>query len=456
MYICSRSGVYIKSGVIQSVQETKEEGEIMGLRFRKSIKIAPGVKLNLNKNSSSITVGTKGNHYTVNSKGKTTSTVSIPGTGLSYSTTSSSGNTKKTSKKAKVSTVKESSGKQSKPKKKGGCLTSCLVLFVVLILFFALIPSGDKKEDNKNPLGFDVDFSSSYRNDVTGRWRLARIAENKPIEEYVLDYYHNYFESDDEVHIIINFTLNTTNRILVFGNLLDVATMEYVDKEEHDAKIACSGMLLSEYHVNIDTGEIEKIGPQAMDDSPPPEVAEEHYEVDLSAGNYTAGVDIPVGTYNLVATGGSGNVTSSNMFSGGLNEIMGNPADEYSIDSFNGLKMDDGVVLTLGGTVTLHLVSENAKLAGLTARTATGAAPIDLGAGNYTCGSDFPPGTYNVVATGGNGNVNSDNMFNGGLNEIMGTTNDGLSIMQYNNAIFEDGNVLSISGTSVQLVPVGE
>lgn len=228
--------------------------------------------------------------------------------------------------------------------------------------------------------------------------------------------------------------------VMVFGN---------DDKSDNSSKQAKT-------QTNQDVQDVSSTDVSEPETDQPPEVAEEHYEVDLSAGNYTAGVDIPVGTYNLVAIGGSGNVSSSNMFSGGLNEIMGNPADEYSIDSFNGLKMDDGVVLTLGGTVTLHLVSENAKLAGVTARTATGAAPIDLGAGNYTCGSDFPPGTYNVVATGGNGNVNSDNMFNGGLNEIMGTTNDGLSIMQYNNAIFEDGNVLSISGTSVQLVPVGE
>lgn len=208
---------------------------------------------------------------------------------------------------------------------------------------------------------------------------------------------------------------------------------------------------------NVTSDNVSESEPESGQTDPqPPEVVEEHYEVDLSAGNYTAGVDIPVGTYNLVATGGSGNVSSSNMFNGGLNEVMGNPADEYSIDSFNGLKMDEGVILTLGNTVTLHLVSENAKLTGITARSATDAAPIDLGAGNYTCGNDFPPGTYNVVATGENGNVNSDNMFNGGLNEIMGTTNDGLSIAQYNNAVFENGNTLSISGTSVQLVPVGE
>ena len=38
------------------------------LRFRRSFKIAPGVKFNLNKNSTSITFGKRGMHYTVNSK----------------------------------------------------------------------------------------------------------------------------------------------------------------------------------------------------------------------------------------------------------------------------------------------------------------------------------------------------------------------------------------------------
>lgn len=61
----------------------------MGFRFRKQIKIAPGIKLNINKNSTSISVGGKGFTHTVNTTGKTTSTVGIPGTGLSYSATSS-------------------------------------------------------------------------------------------------------------------------------------------------------------------------------------------------------------------------------------------------------------------------------------------------------------------------------------------------------------------------------
>lgn len=60
----------------------------MGLRFRKSFKIAPGIKINLNKKSMSVTMGGKGFHHTINSSGKTTTSVGIPGTGISYTKTS--------------------------------------------------------------------------------------------------------------------------------------------------------------------------------------------------------------------------------------------------------------------------------------------------------------------------------------------------------------------------------
>ncbi len=59
----------------------------MGFRFRKSFKIAPGVKLNVNKKSVGVSVGGKGARVSVNSSGKVTKSVSIPGTGLSYTDT---------------------------------------------------------------------------------------------------------------------------------------------------------------------------------------------------------------------------------------------------------------------------------------------------------------------------------------------------------------------------------
>lgn len=57
----------------------------MGLRFKKSVKICKGVRLNFNKNSFGLSVGGRGYGYTINSKGRTTAHVGIPGTGLSYS-----------------------------------------------------------------------------------------------------------------------------------------------------------------------------------------------------------------------------------------------------------------------------------------------------------------------------------------------------------------------------------
>lgn len=71
----------------------------MGLRFRKSVKIAPGVKLNINKGSASVTVGKRGAHYTVSSTGRQTASVGLPGTGLSYVKTLG-GKKKKSTKKS--------------------------------------------------------------------------------------------------------------------------------------------------------------------------------------------------------------------------------------------------------------------------------------------------------------------------------------------------------------------
>ena len=52
-------------------------------RFRRSVKIFPGVRWNFGKKSTSLSVGGRGAHYTFGTAGSRT-TVGIPGTGLSY------------------------------------------------------------------------------------------------------------------------------------------------------------------------------------------------------------------------------------------------------------------------------------------------------------------------------------------------------------------------------------
>lgn len=56
----------------------------MGLRVRKSIKICKGVSVNFGKTGASISFGAKGLRHTIHTSGRRTSTVGIPGTGVSY------------------------------------------------------------------------------------------------------------------------------------------------------------------------------------------------------------------------------------------------------------------------------------------------------------------------------------------------------------------------------------
>lgn len=56
----------------------------MGLRFRKSVKIAPGVRLNIGKKSVGISAGVKGYRKSINSSGRVTTSIGTPVAGVSY------------------------------------------------------------------------------------------------------------------------------------------------------------------------------------------------------------------------------------------------------------------------------------------------------------------------------------------------------------------------------------
>ena len=108
----------------------------MGWRFRKSFKVAPGIRLNLNRKSSSVTFGGKGFHYTVNSKGKRTKTVGIPGSGLYYTESSGDGRKNKSTTPPRPPmqnnnvSLTNNGGRQNR-----GCL---FWLIALIVLCFAL------------------------------------------------------------------------------------------------------------------------------------------------------------------------------------------------------------------------------------------------------------------------------------------------------------------------------
>lgn len=132
-----------------------------------------------------------------------------------------------------------------------------ITLFICIII--AIVLSGCGKNtasvSESNSLGFDVTFYDYFRNDSTGKWRHALISENNDIQDYALDYYKAYFKSDDEIHVIYNFSRKTANCLTVSGSILNISVTDYVKGEEHDAKIACSGASLGKYNIDINTGE---------------------------------------------------------------------------------------------------------------------------------------------------------------------------------------------------------
>jgi hypothetical protein len=56
----------------------------MSLRFRKTIKLLPGVRLNLSRSGISTSIGRRGATLNIGGKRGPRATVGLPGTGLSY------------------------------------------------------------------------------------------------------------------------------------------------------------------------------------------------------------------------------------------------------------------------------------------------------------------------------------------------------------------------------------
>lgn len=91
----------------------------MGFRFRKSINLGGGFRLNLSKKGVGWSMGGKGVRYTHSAGGKKRVTTSIPGTGFSHvSSVGGSGGGKKVSRARRV----------SGPKKRSTALWLCILL----------------------------------------------------------------------------------------------------------------------------------------------------------------------------------------------------------------------------------------------------------------------------------------------------------------------------------------
>ncbi|EOS40593.1 hypothetical protein C808_00648 [Lachnospiraceae bacterium M18-1] len=137
----------------------------MGIRYRKSIKIAPGVKINLNKKSASVTFGGKGYHKTFNSNGQTTTSVNLPVKGMSY-TDRKGKKSKSTSAPAthyrNIGSVVEAPAPKEKKITAKAILPDPPTMGVAVIGFFIIV-AGFSISESSIPAGIIVALFGAYR-----------------------------------------------------------------------------------------------------------------------------------------------------------------------------------------------------------------------------------------------------------------------------------------------------
>lgn len=116
----------------------------MGIYFRKSIKIAPGLRLNVSKGGTSVSIGPRGAKLNIGKRG-TYVTTGIPGTGI-YSRTKISGGNKKATNAAYSSQQLSDAERFAKadPVAQGcglfaGCMVGALGLWIITGKFVAFV-----------------------------------------------------------------------------------------------------------------------------------------------------------------------------------------------------------------------------------------------------------------------------------------------------------------------------
>ena len=110
---------------------------MMGFRFRKSIKLFPGFRINISKKGvSSVSIGQRGATLNVGEHG-TRATVGIPGTGISYSEQVSPSSDEVEQKPEHSSPNIEHPAEQSS--KATERLKTCLIIALLLVIIAILL-----------------------------------------------------------------------------------------------------------------------------------------------------------------------------------------------------------------------------------------------------------------------------------------------------------------------------
>ena len=225
----------------------------MGLRFRKSVTILPGVKLNFGKTGASVSVGTKGVHANIHTSGKLTGTVSLPGTGISYQ---KSKNIKTIAKDAKKASEKKKAAKAAKAEEEAAAAAEEAAVAAAAEQVEAALPAPETaaeqtaaaEETAFRPAQLTEDALRGIHKafDDTVDWVEVSESETPPDESYNAEmwaYYHDMspavLDGDIDAYLQVIDDVRPLDDLLDFGGQFQFGTdrpslmeVEYVVNDE--------------------------------------------------------------------------------------------------------------------------------------------------------------------------------------------------------------------------------
>jgi hypothetical protein len=114
--------------------------------------------------------------------------------------------------------------------------------------------------------------------------------------------------------------------------------------------IACSSL-------GQNSEKISNTAKTVIQDALPSESLEIVSDTELTAGNYTSGIDFKAGIYNIKAIEGQGTINSNNIFVGGVSALLGVPGvSELYIPEVKNIKLPNNMEFTVTGNLKVKMI----------------------------------------------------------------------------------------------------
>lgn len=216
----------------------------MGLRFRKSVSLFPGVKLNFGTTGMSVSTGVPGFRKTFHTSGRVTTSVGIPGTGLYYVDTK---NTKKQSDR-RTSQTQSSRSADNSPQTQ--CHDSSAGSQASYDVWDAYSSANDETDRVEHPPVNQVEYSTEHSDvpetvqidmaslksihkssDDSIDWTEVLVSPIPPDESYnqgMWQYYHSVaskvLSGDIDTYLQLIYEVNPLDDLLTYGGNYEFGT----------------------------------------------------------------------------------------------------------------------------------------------------------------------------------------------------------------------------------------